>query len=96
MLLHQEIEFFAWSIVYPCKSKFLLDFPNEYAIVVPMYVEKVRNRNSRPAILLREAPRGFVSVAVTPGPAEPAILSVEGVLPDGHTTRLDLSGGTSV
>lgn len=40
--------------MFPCKCNIFLDVVNYGGIIAPMYVETVPNRNSRPAILLRE------------------------------------------
>jgi len=40
--------------MFPCKCDFLLDLPSQTRIMAPMYIETVPNRNSPPAVLLRE------------------------------------------
>ena len=43
--------------MYPCKLVNSLDMTMYCPIIVPMYIDEVPNRNSRPAILLRQAHR---------------------------------------
>ena len=40
--------------MFPCILRDIIDIMDSYAIFVPMYIETVPNRNSRPAILLRQ------------------------------------------
>lgn len=41
--------------LYPCKYKIMLDIASYMSIIVTMYIDKVPNRTSPPAILLRKA-----------------------------------------
>jgi hypothetical protein len=51
--LREKERFFGFNM-FPCKYNFFVDKSEQSVYIAPMYIEKVPNRNSPPAILLRE------------------------------------------